>query len=83
MLDRLESTYQNTADISVYLQDDANPLSDPLYTRSRQKELNRLLERGVFKVVDLVDVPPGTRIFNSRFVDEIKNPGTDKAFEKS
>jgi hypothetical protein len=28
-------------------------------------------------------VPQGIRIFNSRFVDEVKNKGTDKAFMKS
>jgi hypothetical protein len=53
------------------------------FAESRQKELNGLLEKGVFEIVDLNDVPEGTRIFNSRFVDEIKDQGTDKAFEKS
>jgi hypothetical protein len=33
--------------------------------------------------VEELEVPRGVRIFNSRFVDEIKNEGTDKAFEKS
>ena len=28
-------------------------------------------------------MPIGTRIFNSRFVDEVKNSGTDRAYEKS
>ena len=37
----------------------------------------------MFELVNLNDVPKGGRVFNSRFVDEIKNPGTDKAFEKS
>jgi hypothetical protein len=45
--------------------------------------LNGLLESGVFEVINITDVPKGIRIFNSRFVAEIKNPGTDKAFEKS
>jgi hypothetical protein len=53
------------------------------FAQSRQKELNGLLEKGVFQVVDARDVPAGVRIFNSRFVDEIKDLGTDKAFEKS
>jgi hypothetical protein len=57
-------------------------LSAP-FAQSRQKELNGLLEKGVFQVVDARDVPAGVRIFNSRFVDEIKDQGTDKAFEKS
>lgn len=61
------------ADIEVYLQ----------YDESRQKELNGLLEKGVFELCDIDDVPDGVRLFNSRFVDEIKLQGTDKAFEKS
>jgi hypothetical protein len=72
---------QNVADISIYLQDETCAL--PLYTDSRQKELNGLLEKGVFEVVNMADIPQGVRIFNSRFVDEVKNAGTDKAFEKS
>jgi hypothetical protein len=42
-----------------------------------------LLEKGVFQFVDESVVPHGTRIFNSRFVDEVKHKGTDQAFEKS
>ena len=30
----------------------------------------------------LTDVPQGARLFNSQFVDEVKNTGTDKAFKK-
>ena len=64
------------ADISVLIQ-------EALFTDSRRKEINGLLEKGVFAVVTDSDVPQGVRIFNSRFVDEIKHSGTDKAFEKS
>jgi hypothetical protein len=42
-----------------------------------------LLEKGVFEAVDPETVPKGVRIFNSRFVDEVKNQGTDKAYKKS
>jgi hypothetical protein len=74
---RLPSRYrQNMADISIFLQ-------EPSYTDSRHKEINGLLEKGVFQLVNITTVPHGTRIFNSRFVDEIKNKGTDHAFEKS
>ena len=74
---RLPSRYrQNVADISILLQ-------EPSYTDSRHKEINGLLEKGVFQLVNITTVPHGTRIFNSRFVDEIKNKGTDHAFEKS
>ena len=68
------------ADITVYLQEDSQPGQ---FSASRQKELSGLLEKGVFEIVKLADVPQGVRLFNSRFVDEIKNLGTDKAFEKS
>jgi hypothetical protein len=37
----------------------------------------------VFKVANEADVPQGTRIFNARFVDEVKNKGTNKAIKKS
>lgn len=55
----------------------------PLFAASRQKEVMGLLEKKVFELVGVSQVPPGIRIFNARFVDEIKNEGTDKAFEKS
>ncbi|EED12764.1 hypothetical protein TSTA_052850 [Talaromyces stipitatus ATCC 10500] len=53
------------------------------FDQSQEKEINGLLENGVFEVIKVDDIPKGTRIFNSRFVNEIKNQGTDKAFEKS
>jgi hypothetical protein len=56
---------------------------DSPFTASRQKEIVGLLEKGVFLPVNKGDVPSNIRIFNSRFVDEVKNPGTEKAFEKS
>ena len=59
------------------------PPPSPNFIASRRKELNGLLERGVFKVCHKGEVPDKTRIFGSRFVDTLKFPGTDKAFEKS
>src|SRR4051794_27285378 len=77
--------HQNIADISIFLQNNikAPKNTPPLFVTSRRKELNSLLEKGVFEVVNITDIPQGTRIFNLRFVDEVKNAGTDKAFEKS
>ncbi len=75
--------WQNIADISVYLQDNTPEGTLPLYTDSWQKELNGLLEKGVFEVVNKDNILQGVRIFNSRFVDEIKHLGTDKVFKKS
>ena len=70
----------NTADVTTFLQPDD---VQPQFLASRQKELLGLLEKGVFQITNIQDVPPGARVFGSRFVDEIKAKGTDKAFEKS
>jgi hypothetical protein len=53
----------------------------PNFTESRRKEINGLIESGVFSIAE--DIPAGIRVFGSRFVDIIKYPGTEKAFEKS
>ena len=39
------------------------------FQASRLKELNELLEKGVFEIINKKDVPAGTRIFNSRFIN--------------
>ncbi|KAI9044044.1 uncharacterized protein KD926_001866 [Aspergillus affinis] len=67
---------------NVFLQTGSDP-GIQLYHVSRQKEVNGLLEKGVFEFLKSEDILPGTRLFNSRFVDEIKNKGTERAFEKS
>ena len=59
------------------------PKNTPTYEESRRKEIDGLFEKGAFAFVDISEVPEGTRIFGSRFVDEIKHPGTDRAYEKS
>ena len=66
----------NLADITVFLQDE-----QPNFQVSRYKEVIGLLEKGTFEVA--TDIPQDACIFKARFVDEIKNAGTDKAFEKS
>lgn len=67
-------------DFAAFLQEELDP---NLYTASRQLEVKGLIEKGVFKVADETKIPSGTRIFKTRFVDEIKNEGTDRAYEKS
>ena len=62
--------------------DDVNMKLHP-YILSKQKAILGLLEKSVFQVVNPKDVPVGIQVFNSQFVNEIKNAGTDKAFEKS
>jgi hypothetical protein len=53
------------------------------FANSQQKKINGLLEKGVFVAIIEKDVLQGVCIFNSCFVNEIKYPGTDKAFKKS
>ncbi|POS82075.1 hypothetical protein EPUL_006366, partial [Erysiphe pulchra] len=68
------------ATITVYL---THNKLQPNFAYSRQKELDGLILRGVFEFVDIQAVPPGVRIFKSRFVDILKLAGTPQAFEKS
>ena len=53
------------------------------FQTSRLKKLNELLEKGVFKVINIKDLFTEARVFESRFVNQMKNEGTEKAFEKS
>jgi hypothetical protein len=78
---RLPARFRDSsiADIAVYI---INPPGTD-YTESRKKELDGLLERKVFEIVHESDITPTARIFKSRFVDEVKFHGTDKAYEKS
>ena len=80
---QLPTRFQNMADITIYMSQPSLPHPHPNFQASRLKELNGLLEKGVFEVINKEDVPAGTRIFDSRFVDQVKNEGTEKAFEKS
>jgi hypothetical protein len=53
------------------------------FTESQYKEINGLLKKGVFKFINTADILEGIGIFNSQFIDKIKNIKTDKAFKKS
>ncbi len=53
------------------------------FAASRQKEINDLIEKNVFRSVSKNDVSTEVRIFNFRFVDDIKHFDIDKVFEKS
>lgn len=62
---------------------------------SGQKEIQKLPTKYTFKIVTFnkviipnnviipEEVPSSTQVFNSCFVDEIKDPYTDKAYKKS
>jgi len=64
------------ADITINLQ-------NTQFGASCQKELAGLLEKGVFEIIKLANIPQGVQLFNLHFVDKVKNIGTNKAFEKS
>jgi hypothetical protein len=49
----------------------------------RQKEINDLIEKNVFRSISKNDVSSNFRIFNFRFVNEIKHLDINKAFKKS
>ncbi|EED20803.1 hypothetical protein TSTA_039970 [Talaromyces stipitatus ATCC 10500] len=74
---------QRNRQLPARYRDDLIQLVFAQFDQSQEKEINSLLENGVFEVVKVDNILKGTRIFNSRFVNEIKNRGTDKAFEKS
>jgi hypothetical protein len=62
----------NTADISVFLQDD---LIYNTYTfkTSRYAEVTSLIKKRTFQTINPVSIPKDICVFKSWFVDEIKN----------
>ena len=75
-----------TADITIRIPDPSLQNtwlsgSGKPFEQSRQKELNGLFEHGVFEIIDYI--PPNSQVFKTRFIDEVKHTGTEKAFEKS
>ena len=53
------------------------------YVKSRKKEMIELIEKKVFIPIDKKKMSENMRIFNSRFVNEVKNADTNLTFEKS
>ena len=72
-----------TSDIYFFSNANKSALNHHSYVKSRKKEVIGLIEKGVFIFVSKEEVSESMRIFNSRFVDEIKNADTESAFEKS
>jgi hypothetical protein len=89
---RLSLRYQNLADIIVFLQDDdshSNQFEDhslsisvSIFAKSRRKKINDLLEKRVFELIIIDAVLRNVRIFNFRFVDEIKHSDISDVYEK-
>jgi hypothetical protein len=91
---RLSLRYQNLTNIIVFLQNDdslSNQFENLLlfissfisiFENSRRKEINDLLKRCVFELIIIETVSRDVRIFNFRFVDEIKHSNTSNAYDK-
>jgi hypothetical protein len=89
---RLSLRYQNFADIIVFLQDDdlhsnlfeCSSLSVliSIFAKSRRKEISDLLKKRVFELIIIDAVLRNVRIFNFRFVNEIKHSDIADVYEK-
>ncbi len=89
---RLSLKYQNFADIIVFLQDDdshSNQLENSsssifvsIFAESRRKEINDLLKKRVFELIIIDAVLRNVRIFNFKFVDEIKHSDIADVYER-
>ena len=62
--------------ITVFLQEDDQ------YQESRHAEVLGLIAKGVFEITTKSEVPGGSRIFNSKFVDKVKNKGIKNECKK-
>ena len=77
---RLSIRYQNFVNIIVLLQ---NEIVLSFFVESRRKEVNELLKKNCFEIVFIESIFEEIRIFNSRFVNEIKHEKSIAIFEKS
>ena len=50
---------------------------------SRLKKFNKLFEKRVFEIINIEDFFIKTRVFDNRFINQMKNKEIEKAFEKS
>ena len=78
----------NMIDITVYISKFTPPpfkfMSSPANFQIFQlKKLNELFEKEVFEIINIKDLFIKTRIFESRFMNQMKNEEIKKAFEKS
>ena len=74
-----------TSIFDIYFFSNANkpaPNHHP-YVESRKKKMIELIEKKVFISVSKKEMSENMRIFNSRFVNEVKNADTKSTFEKS
>ena len=68
-------------DITVYMFRFISSFAN--FQTSRLKKLNELLEKKVFEIIHIDDLFIKARVFESRFVNQVKNEEIEKTFEKS
>ena len=78
---RLIRFQNNIIDITIYMFKSLSPSAN--FQTSRLKEFNELFEKEVFEIIYIDDLFTEARVFESRFVNQMKNKETEKAFEKS
>ncbi len=79
--DSIDSNLVLVFDLVVKFEMNHKTLSQ--FAAFRQKKTIELIEKKIFQSVNRIDVLSSTRIFNFRFVNEIKYLDIDKTFEKS
>ena len=78
---RLIRFQNNMTDIIIYMFRFMPPLTK--FQTFRLKEFNELLEKEIFEIIYIDDLFIRARVFESRFINQVKNEGIEKAFEKS
>ena len=73
--------FQNMIDITIYMFNFMSSFAN--FQTFRLKKLNELFEKKVFKIINIKDFSIETRVFENRFINQMKNEETEKAFEKS
>jgi hypothetical protein len=73
----------SSSQFSNQFDDSSSQISILIFENLRRKEINDLLKRRVFELIIIENVLRNVRIFNFRFVDEIKHSNTSDAYEKS
>lgn len=54
----------------------------PLYILLRYKKILKLLKKNIFKIINSKNMPVYIQVFNSQFVNKIKNNNINNAFKK-
>ena len=68
-------------DITIYM---FKFISSPAnFQISRLKKLNKLFKKEIFEISNIKDLFTEARVFENRFINQIKNEETEKAFKKS